>query len=241
MTSTVIPSEPTSTTTSNASITGSSPLCSCTIVLGVASGGQLGEHLTHPRLAGVQNHLHRRIELVDAVALDEFDERAQAGTARTCLARTSWSIPAAGVGEHRPIQILVSDARPVKLHPRIDDPLLEDVGGVADERCERGDIEVVGLDPRIGDDLAVEEARDQHRDVPLMGASEIRIVHNDHIAVIEPAAGRVVLDDRLEAQIEAADEHRQRLDLEEHAEMAVVKRSAAVEDVVDDWRERRPF
>ena len=125
-----------------------------------------------------------------------------------------------------------------QLHPGVDRALLKQVGAVAHERGKRADVELVGLDRRVGDQLAAEEAGHDDRDVPLVGTGHVRIVDHDHVAVLQTLPGRVMLEYRLDAVTEAAGEHRQRLDLGEHSEPAVVQRAATVEDVVDDRRER---
>ena len=130
--------------------------------------------------------------------------------------------------------VVIEPAPAVKLDSGVDRPFLEQIRAVADERCLGADVHLVCLDRGVPDDLPVEEARDDDRDVPLVRAGEVRVVDDEHVTWLEAAAVGVVLRDRLDAQAQAAGEQRQALDLRKHAELAVVERPRPVEHVVDD-------
>ena len=213
----------------------------------VAAVGELVEPAAHDGLARGVHALDAVAEGLDAVALDDAVERGGAGAdaddQRVDVARDH--LRDARVGGRHPVDVGDQAAAGEQLDAREDRALLEDVDRVGRVRVLAPDVQPVGLDRAVADQLAVgavvalQEDRHDDRDVLRVRARAVGHVVQDDVAGLERVLAADGLDRLGHAERHGAHERRQRRGLGEQADVAVVERGGEVEDLVDDRAERR--
>ena len=178
---------------------------------------------------------------LDAVPVEQLGQPFLADTERAELRA---NVADALVGDPDVVQddvddVLANLAAPDELHRRQAQALLHDLGrrrGKAARHHAPGIRPMAGI-REIAPQAAAIIERPHHLDVHQVGAAEIGVIDQDHVARFEVAAP---LDDRLGGELHHPDKYRQsEFPLgDDFAGHAIVDAVRAVKSFGDDWRER---
>ena len=207
----------------------------------VRAVGDLCDLLPQHPLRVVHPVVGRAHHDVDAVALDQPQEPLAAE-----LARRQHRVHVAAVHrlrpdvvEDHPVEVLVQLAAAVPAEPVVHLRLGVDVEGVRVDPGERAaDVEHVRRHGGEAEQLAVVEDRHRDRDVRRVRRAEVRVVVDDHVALLDRAFEP--LEEAADVPRQRADVHRRRVRLAELAALCVEDAGAEVLGLADDRRVAHP-
>ncbi len=186
--------------------------------------------VVHPVVGGAHDD-------VDAVSLDEAEEAIApelAGREHRVHVAAIHRL-GADVLEDHPVEVLVQLAAPVPTQPVVELRLRVDVECVrVDPGIRAADVEHVRGDCCEADVLAVVEDRHRDRDVRRVRGAQVRVVVDDHIALVDLVGERV--HEAADVPGQRADVHRRRVRLAELAPFDVEDARAEVFRLADDRR-----
>jgi hypothetical protein len=190
--------------------------------------------VVHPVVRGAHHHL-------GAVALDEPEEALAAelagGEHRVHVAAVHRLGP--DVVEDHPVEVLVQLSALVPAQRVVHLRLGVDVERVGVDPGEgAADVEHVRRHRREAEQLALVEDRHRDRDVGRVGGAEVRMVVDDHVAVVDLALEPV--EEAADVPGQRADVHRGRVGLAQLAALGVEDSRAEVLGLADDRRVAHP-